>query len=45
MSHLKILGARSVHTEERQTLGCTVQNLVAIAICRPGFVPLFYGNR
>ena len=42
-SHLKILGAWRVtwskyHTKDPQVLGSTVQNLVATATWRPGFV-------
>ena len=40
-SHLKTLGARKVtwfHTEDPEVLGTTVQNLVLLAIWRPGFV-------
>ena len=42
-SHLKILGAWRVtwskyHTKDPQVLGSTVQNLVAAATWRPGFV-------
>jgi len=40
----KIPGARrvtsKVHNEEQQTLSATVQNSVARATCRPGFVHL-----
>jgi hypothetical protein len=44
-SHLKTSGARRVtcnrfHTDSPQILGATEQNLVAIAIWRPGFVQL-----
>jgi len=42
ISHLKILGARKVARSssilDPQTLGVTVQNSVATAIWRPGFV-------